>query len=47
MGKPMRLPRVIRRESLKKEDAASERESVSEVDDPPSTSEKIGSKKVV
>jgi hypothetical protein len=44
----MRLPRVILLESLKKEEAASERESVSEaLDDPPSASEKKGSKKVV
>lgn len=42
----MRLPKVMRRESLKKDEAASDRESVSELDDT-STSEKKGSKKVV
>jgi hypothetical protein len=44
----MRLPRVIRRESLKNEEAASDRESESEVvGDPMSASEKIGSRKVL
>lgn len=46
MGKPMRLPSVIRRESLKKEDAASERESESELEELPA-SETKGSRNVV